>query len=117
MITEWRKPTRHSKITSTQKSPLLKIGTWCVGTSSPGSWAPDYATRINFCRSKIRELEHLKFDRKCNLSNIQGDRLHPDTVTLIEKCLNLKKQYIDNVIYNDNFVTAPNPKSDYTSLL
>ena len=88
-----------------------------IGTSSSGAWAPDYATRINFCRSKIRELEHLKFDRKCNLSNIQGDRLHPDTVTPIEKCLNLKKQYIHNVIYNDNFVTAPNPKSDYTSLL
>ena len=88
-----------------------------IGTGSSGARAPDYATRIDFCRSKIREREHLKFDRKCNLSNIQGDRLHPNTVTLIDKCLDLKKQYIDNVICNDNFVTAPNPKSDFTSLL
>ena len=88
-----------------------------IGTGSSGARAPDYATRIDFCRSKIREREHLKFDRKCNLSNIQGERLHPNTVTLIDKCLDLKKQYIDNVICNDNFVTAPNPKSDFTSLL
>ena len=84
-----------------------------IGTGSSGARAPDYATRIDFCRSKIREREHLKFDRKCNLSNIQGERLHPITVTLIDKCLD----FIDNVICNDNFVTAPNPKSDFTSLL
>ena len=50
-----------------------------------------------YCRSKIRELDHLKFDNNCNLSNVQGDRLHSDTVTLIEKCLELKKEYISNI--------------------
>ena len=42
-------------------------------------------------------MDHLKFDNNCNLSNVQGDRLHSDTVTLIEKCLELKKEYISNI--------------------
>ena len=42
-------------------------------------------------------MDHLKFDNNCNLSNVQGDHLHSDTVTLIEKCLELKKEYISNI--------------------
>ena len=38
--------------------------------------------------------------------NLNGDRIH--TVTLIEKCQEMKQEYINNVITNDNFVTAPN---------
>ena len=34
MITEWRRPTRHLKITSTPNSPQLKIGTWCAPTQT-----------------------------------------------------------------------------------
>ena len=49
--------------------------------------------------------------------NLNGDRLHTDTVTLIEKCQEMKQEYINNVITNDNFVTAPNPRNDFTSLL
>ena len=88
-----------------------------IDNSSSGPWAPDYSARIQYCRSKIRELEHLKFDNNCNLSNVHGDRLHSDTVTLIEKCLELKKEYISNIVANDNFVSAPTPTSNFTTFL
>ena len=32
-----------------------------ICTSNSGAWVPDYATRINFCRSNIREIEHMKW--------------------------------------------------------
>ena len=65
----------------------------------------------------IRELEHLKFDNNRNLANVLGDRLHSDSVTLIDKCVDLKKEYISNILLNDNFVSAPNPKANFTALL
>ena len=55
---------------------------------------------------KIRELEYLN----CHLVNACGDRLSSDSVMLIETCQKLKKKCINNILSNENFVTAPNPK-------
>ena len=95
----------------------MQLHDYQVGKASSGAWAPDYAARIEFCQSKIREMKHLKFDNNCHLVNARGDRLSSDCVRLMETCQNLKKKYIKNILSNENFVTAPNPRNDFTALL
>ena len=40
----------------------MQLHDYQVGKASSGAWAPDYAARIEFCRSKIREIKHLNME-------------------------------------------------------
>ena len=51
----------------------MQLEDYQIGKASGGAWAPDYAARIEFCQSKIREVEHLKFDNNCHLVNARGN--------------------------------------------
>ena len=83
-IEDWSLVCSNTNVLKTMKE--MQLHDYQVGKASSGAWAPDYAARIEFCRSKIREMKHLKFDNNCHLVNARGDRLSSDCVRLMETC-------------------------------
>ena len=83
-IEDWSLVCSNTNVLKTMKE--MQLHDYQVGKASSGAWAPDYAARIEFCQSKIREMKHLKFDNNCHLVNARGDRLSSDCVRLMETC-------------------------------
>ena len=83
-IEDWSLICSNTNVLKTMKE--MQLHDYQVGKAISGAWAPDYAARIEFCQSKIREMKHLKFDNNCHLVNARGDRLSSDCVRLMETC-------------------------------
>ena len=62
---------------------------------------------------QIRELEFLDYDEKKALTNLDGDLLHSDVLIFEEKALEMKKEYLRNVVENQSFVTASKPQNTF----
>ena len=65
-------------------------------SSSP--YAPDYEPKIKYCRSQIRNLEFLDYDEKRTFSNIKGAPLKRDVLSIMEKALEIKREFLKNVV-------------------
>ena len=76
-IEDWSLVCSNTNIQKTMKERQLQD--YQVGKASGGTWAPDYAARIEFCRSKIREMEHLNLNNNCHLVNARRVRLSSDS--------------------------------------
>ena len=76
-------------------------------------YSPDYDSKIQYCRSMLRELEYLDYDTKTKLKNLDGVKLHKDTLQFEEKATEMKNEYIDNVIESESFVNAAPPEFNF----
>ena len=93
------------------------ILTFHIGTLIyKGPYAPDYEPKIKYCRSQIRNLEFLDYDEKRTLSNIKGAPLKRDVLSMMEKALEIKREYLKNVVDVQSFVTAAKPINNFKIL-
>ena len=79
-------------------------------------YAPKYREKIEYCRSKMRELEYLDYDEKRPLANLDEVLLHKDTLSFEKAARDLKKKYLQNIIDSESFVNPAVTKFDFQML-
>ena len=79
-------------------------------------YAPKYREKIDYCRSKMRELESLDYDDKRPLANLDEVLLHKDTLSFEKAARDLKKKYLKNVVDSESFVNAAVPEYEFKML-
>ena len=80
-------------------------------------YAPDYKSKIEYCRSQIREAENLDYDTLSVLKNLDDVKLHPDTLIFDEKASDMKKEYLKNVLSSKSFISAAKLNFDFNTVL
>ena len=76
-------------------------------------YSPQYEEKIDYCRSKIRESEFLDYDEKKPLTNLDDAALHKDNLIFENKAIEMKKEYLENIISSQSFVNAALPTFNF----
>ena len=82
-------------------------------TENSEPYAPKYQEKIDYCRSKIRESEFLDYDEKRPLTNLDEAALHKDYLFFEQKAIEMKKEYLENIISSQSFVNAAIPTHNF----
>ena len=71
--------------------------------------APDYASRVQLCRSKIRAEQWLDPTQLSSLWTLEGNKAHKVTVELVNGCQESRPLFSENIVQAKSFICAPNP--------
>ena len=113
-MSDWRIATSNSeKIDRMRAKASLDYG---IKQESSSPYAPDYEPKIKYCRSQIRNLEFLDYDEKRALSNLKGAALKKDVLTMMDKALEIKREYLNFFVDVQSFVTAAKPRNNFKIL-
>ena len=71
--------------------------------------APDYVSRVQLCRSKIRAEQWLDPTQLSSLWTLEGNKAHKVTLELVNVCQESHPLFFENIVQAKSFICAPNP--------